>query len=47
VRSESPLKEAAAAALAATKPGVGMDSRDRTNPWAVFDNTSTGLRPSA
>lgn len=32
------LRQAAAEALAATKPIVGMDPRDTTNPWAVYDN---------
>jgi hypothetical protein len=32
------LKQAAASALAATKPAEGMDPRDKANPWAVFDN---------
>jgi glyoxylase-like metal-dependent hydrolase (beta-lactamase superfamily II) len=32
------LKQAAAAALAATKVAVGMDPRDTANPWAVYDN---------
>jgi glyoxylase-like metal-dependent hydrolase (beta-lactamase superfamily II) len=32
------LKQAAATALAATKPAVGMDPRDAANPWAVYDN---------
>jgi glyoxylase-like metal-dependent hydrolase (beta-lactamase superfamily II) len=32
------LKQAAAAALAATKPGEGMDPHDTANPWALFDN---------
>jgi glyoxylase-like metal-dependent hydrolase (beta-lactamase superfamily II) len=32
------LKEAAAKALASTKPGVGLDPSDQSNPWAVFDN---------
>ena len=32
------LKQAAAAALAATQPAVGTDPRDKANPWAVYDN---------
>ena len=32
------LRAAAGAALRATKPGEGLDPRDRANPWAVFDN---------
>src|SRR5262245_43332073 len=32
------VRQAAAAALAATKPGEGMDQRDAANPWALFDN---------
>jgi glyoxylase-like metal-dependent hydrolase (beta-lactamase superfamily II) len=32
------VKQAAAAALAATRPGEGMASRDAANPWALFDN---------
>jgi glyoxylase-like metal-dependent hydrolase (beta-lactamase superfamily II) len=32
------LKNAAAAALASTKPGVTLNPLDRGNPWAVFDN---------
>jgi glyoxylase-like metal-dependent hydrolase (beta-lactamase superfamily II) len=32
------LKEAAAAALASTTPGEGLDARDRANPWAVADD---------
>jgi len=32
------LKASAAAALASTKVGVGVDPRDMTNPWAVFGN---------
>ena len=31
------VKEAAAAALAATTPGQGVNPLDRDNPWAVFD----------
>ena len=32
------LKNAAAHALSSTTPGEGMDPRDKTNPWALFDN---------
>ena len=32
------LKNAAAHALATTQLGEGMDPRDKSNPWAVFDN---------
>lgn len=32
------IREAAAAALAEVKPGEGLDSRDKDNPWAGFDN---------
>jgi glyoxylase-like metal-dependent hydrolase (beta-lactamase superfamily II) len=32
------LKAAAAHALSTTKVGEGMDPRDKSNPWAVFDN---------
>jgi glyoxylase-like metal-dependent hydrolase (beta-lactamase superfamily II) len=32
------LKQAAAEALASTKPGVGMNPADQGNPWAVFDD---------
>jgi glyoxylase-like metal-dependent hydrolase (beta-lactamase superfamily II) len=32
------LKEAAAAALAMTKPGEGLNPLDKSNPWAVFDD---------
>jgi glyoxylase-like metal-dependent hydrolase (beta-lactamase superfamily II) len=32
------VRQAAAAALAATKPGEGLDPRDAANPWALFDN---------
>lgn len=32
------VKRAAAAALAATRPGEGMDPRDAANPWALFDD---------
>lgn len=32
------LKNAAAAALATTKLGVGLNPLDQANPWAVFDN---------
>ena len=32
------VKEAAAKALATTAPGVGLESTDKGNPWAVFDN---------
>ena len=32
------LKQAAVSALTATKPGEGMDPRDKGNAWAVFDN---------
>ncbi|HUR94256.1 MAG TPA: MBL fold metallo-hydrolase [Gemmatimonadales bacterium] len=32
------LKQAAATALTATQPAVGLDSRDKANPWAVYDN---------
>ena len=32
------VKQAAAAALAATKPGVSLNPLDRGNPWAVFDD---------
>jgi glyoxylase-like metal-dependent hydrolase (beta-lactamase superfamily II) len=32
------LKVAAGDALRTTKAGEGLDARDRTNPWAVFDD---------
>lgn len=32
------VKQAAATALATTKPGVGLNPLDKANPWAVFDN---------
>jgi glyoxylase-like metal-dependent hydrolase (beta-lactamase superfamily II) len=32
------VRRAAAAALAATKPGEGLDPRDAANPWALFDD---------
>jgi len=32
------VKQAAAKALASTKPGVGLNPLDRNNPWAGFDN---------
>lgn len=32
------LRKTVADALRATKPGEGMDPRDRANPWAVFDD---------
>ncbi|WP_208456910.1 MBL fold metallo-hydrolase [Lysobacter solisilvae (ex Woo and Kim 2020)] len=32
------LKKAAGGALATTKLGEGMDPKDQTNPWALFDN---------
>lgn len=32
------VKQAAATALATTKPGEGLNALDRTNAWAVFDN---------
>jgi glyoxylase-like metal-dependent hydrolase (beta-lactamase superfamily II) len=32
------VKQAAATALATTKPGEGLNPLDRNNPWAVFDN---------
>jgi len=32
------LKAAAGDALRTTKDGEGLDPRDRSNPWAVFDN---------
>jgi glyoxylase-like metal-dependent hydrolase (beta-lactamase superfamily II) len=32
------ITAAAAAALATTKPGEGLDPRDSGNPWAVFDH---------
>jgi len=32
------VKQAAATALAATKPGVGLNPLDAANPWAAFDN---------
>ena len=32
------LKQAAATALASTKPGVGLNPLDNANPWAGFDN---------
>jgi len=32
------IKQAAAAALAATMPGEGLNPLDKANPWAVFDN---------
>ena len=32
------MKQAAAKALAATQPGVGLKAIDKANPWAVYDN---------
>lgn len=32
------VKRAAATALATTKPGAGLDPRDKANAWAGFDN---------
>jgi hypothetical protein len=32
------LKQAAAAALASTRPGEGLNPQDRDNPWALFDD---------
>ena len=32
------VKQAAAAALASTKPGVGMNLLDAGNPWAIYDD---------
>ncbi len=32
------VKQAAATALATTKPGEGLNPLDKSNPWAVFDN---------
>lgn len=32
------IKQAAATALAATKPGVGLNPLDAANPWAGYDN---------
>ena len=32
------LRQAAAAALADTRPGVGLDPQDAGNPWAGYDN---------
>lgn len=32
------VKQAAATALAATKPGEGLNPLDKANPWAAFDN---------
>lgn len=32
------VKQAAAAALATTKPGEGLNPLDKANPWAAFDN---------
>ena len=32
------VKQAAATALATTKPGVGLNPLDAANPWAGFDN---------
>jgi hypothetical protein len=32
------LKSAAGKALSTTTPGEGMDPRDLSNPWALFDN---------
>ena len=32
------VKQAAAAALAKTQPGVELNSIDKTNPWALFDD---------
>jgi glyoxylase-like metal-dependent hydrolase (beta-lactamase superfamily II) len=32
------VKQAAATALATTKPGVGLNPLDKENPWAGFDN---------
>ncbi len=32
------LKQAAATALATTKPGEGLNPLDKDNPWALFDN---------
>lgn len=34
----SDLKGAAGRALNSTKPGEGMDPRDKSNPWAFFDD---------
>lgn len=35
---EGDLRQAAAAALASTPAGVGVDPLDKGNPWAVFDD---------
>jgi glyoxylase-like metal-dependent hydrolase (beta-lactamase superfamily II) len=32
------VKQAAATALATTKPGMGLNPLDKANPWAYFDN---------
>jgi hypothetical protein len=32
------VKQAAATALATTKPGEGLNPLDKANPWAGFDN---------
>ncbi len=32
------VRQAAAAALATTRPGDGMSEWDKSNPWAVFDD---------
>jgi glyoxylase-like metal-dependent hydrolase (beta-lactamase superfamily II) len=32
------VKQAAATALATTKPGEGLNPLDKANPWAAFDN---------
>lgn len=32
------VRQAAAAALASTKPGDSMEEKDKANPWALFDN---------
>jgi glyoxylase-like metal-dependent hydrolase (beta-lactamase superfamily II) len=34
----SDIKQAAATALASTKPGEGLNPSDQANPWAGFDN---------
>jgi len=32
------VKQAAATALATTKPGEGLNPLDKSNPWAFFDH---------
>ena len=38
VEFDRDVKQAAATALATTTPGVGLNTTDKANPWAVFDN---------